>query len=450
MGRPRTLSAPRAASDDDEGEETTTTVMNPYFEKLMGASADFVRQHRQYPVDANTIGSIVDRSPSKESTQLRIVEHAQGVRILLDERAVVISIDFLRHKQTFGNAIEKAVYCEMSFEGFIERLLKKRPLAFYKTEDKTLLRGCPKDKMLGNMHAQWLKVGTIDEESPLVLEEYLSYEEMEVSALICVSVPTFFINKGDRKNKGIMTVGDHEEEGVLIGAVGARFVVPTLMEGKYMLRSSDAQLSIKSHPDLVDVWQLTYEVGKQHPNRFAPVSNEYELDTVAYAIRLEMILLPIILHADVEGRNRNQTVHLRLVGFGLGIWALDASKQSSIYVEVVRKILNNHTLDFLEVIELQWILPGSPNELITCKNGKAIRVIYTEGNIADRLGEGRLLVATYAWDSNSFPGNEYWGGLHLIGRSGDSAAAACSTIQELQNPYVNEDMTNKDRILIYS
>jgi len=47
------------------------------------------------------------------------------------------------------------------------------------------------------------------------------------------------------------------------------------------------------------------------------------------------------------------------------------------------------------------------------------------------------VVAAYAWDGNSFPGNEYWSGSRTA--SGDPAAACCSQIPQFQNAYVNTE-----------
>ena len=47
----------------------------------------------------------------------------------------------------------------------------------------------------------------------------------------------------------------------------------------------------------------------------------------------------------------------------------------------------------------------------------------------------KLVVAMFAWDGNSYVGNEYWNG--MLSASGDPAAACCSLIPEVEDTFVS-------------
>lgn len=94
---------------------------------------------------------------------------------------------------------------------------------------------------------------------------------------------------------------------------------------------------------------------------------------------------------------------------------------------------------------------------------KSTKIHHSRRDPADKLkGEdmGKLLVAMYAWDGNSYPGNEYWYG--ALSASGDPAAgiilllflflmitACCSTIGQLQNPMINPYLRDEKCIFIF-
>lgn len=83
----------------------------------------------------------------------------------------------------------------------------------------------------------------------------MSYDELQISSLVGVSTPTYFINNGCRSNCGKSTgtiiswlansdiwikasliwKDDHEEMGYLSGLIGARFEKKDKMESQHML-----------------------------------------------------------------------------------------------------------------------------------------------------------------------------------------------------------------------
>ena len=133
----------------------------------------------------------------------------------------------------------------------------------------------------------------------------------------------------------------------------------------------------------------------------------------------------------------DKRAYLHVVGLGLGVWMVDR-RQAQLMCDVYQDIFLTHPQITTHIADLDfsWFPPEC--HLDGGQDGDQFletRLHFSRRNPADRLGDDRLLVAMYAWDSNAFPGNEYWIG--ALSASGDPAAACCSMIAELQNPDIN-------------
>ena len=60
--------------------------------------------------------------------------------------------------------------------------------------------------------------------------------------------------------------------------------------------------------------------------------------------------------------------------------------------------------------------------------------------------ENCISIASYAFDGNSYPGNEYWRGNM---NSFDPQAIYASLLGQFQNPEVNLKMADAERIRVY-
>src|ERR1700722_10361207 len=180
-----------------------------------------------FPTQANRIATIAKNDTAKQAV---IAEHAQQTRPIMHKTVLTLIEKFLAYKRKYGTRVEKRLYKHMTLDAFIERLLSKRPLMFMTAQDQYLLRN---DKQ---GHGGFETIGTRAECPPLILVDYLSYDEMQIAALIGVSSLTYFINNGSRTNKAVPGVpGSYQETGVYVGLVGARFEKEDLMESQHIL-----------------------------------------------------------------------------------------------------------------------------------------------------------------------------------------------------------------------
>jgi hypothetical protein len=171
-------------------------------------------------------------------------EHIAGVRPVADTRVRSLLENFLEIKCGSGSAIEREVYAGMDVNGLLDRMLTKRPLVFCERHDSFVLRSGERGR------GGFDEIGgeTDTGMAPFTLRELQSYDEMCLSALIGISVPTHFINEGGRRNHGVYgQVATFEAKGVLIGLAGARFERPGKMEWRHMLVSREQNTSANGY-----------------------------------------------------------------------------------------------------------------------------------------------------------------------------------------------------------
>eukprot|EP01126_Amoeba_proteus_P066526 TRINITY_DN9644_c0_g1_i4.p1 TRINITY_DN9644_c0_g1~~TRINITY_DN9644_c0_g1_i4.p1 ORF type:complete len:251 (-),score=52.28 TRINITY_DN9644_c0_g1_i4:1061-1813(-) len=204
------------------------------FHVLVKNSEDFESSSNcEFPTTYNRITHIAN---GKEEMMRRIVSQAKDSRILVHERVKKLMENFLQHKKSSGTKLEKDCYQESnidSWEDLAVRLIRKRPLAFLTASDYTLLRN---GQILSDA-SEWYRVAT-DENCSVKISKYLTYDEIQISALLGTSVGTYFINSGSRNNGGVKDASDfYPLDGHYLGLVGARFEKPEFMESQYILVS---------------------------------------------------------------------------------------------------------------------------------------------------------------------------------------------------------------------
>lgn len=434
------------------------------FEALSQASDSFAKEFAPFPTTDNLIKTI---GTTKERRR-EIAKMASTVRPIVHKSVIVLMNNFLKIKQAFGTPQEKLLYAGMTTEQFLDRLLKKRPLMFMNIEDDYLLR----NGLEGS--GGFEEIGTKEEKPPLVLKDYLSYDEMQLSALLSVSVPTYFINSGSRNNKGLQgEMGTYQERGIYTGMVGSRFEKPGLMEWAHIVITKEQNTSENGYGKLADVnnpknqllhlWAAFYnqgdnekayfptfdEVTKDKTGRYIPIGDGVFFNSDVYKKRMRCSVEPFLVDANERAKHERTKGYVYAAATGLGVWLLHPI-QKQLLLEVYLDVLNERQLTSLSDLQISWFTE-EPLIAHHLQIKPSVKLHFTNRPPAAILTErdkGKLLIASYAWDGNAFPGNEYWTG--LLNASGDPAAACCSGIPELQNPYINPQVSGKNTFIVES
>ncbi|KAI0477982.1 hypothetical protein F4859DRAFT_44013 [Xylaria cf. heliscus] len=386
----------------------------------------------QPPITSNSVRHFDLQTVRNDAASTRIVVHSHFPRLVEQ---------FLAHKRLHGSSAERAVYhVRWTWQHQIARLVEKRALVFLGRDDFTVLRS---GKQIGGAHEEWDCVGTEEERSNrhLFLRDYLSYDEIMLSSLIGVSGPSFFINDGRRDNNGrVDRAGDFEPRGVIVGLVGARFERGDRMDSTYVLKSPRGA---RQHPELRDIFFEFFGRSKDPALGF---------DDAMYKARIRITADILLTEASRRARDVGKKAHVYVVGLGLGVWAATAD-QTKLYVDAFLLSLASlgNDLSHIGTIEFGYVkevLGFKSRTMAFGTSQTAIDVRFTRRNPAVTLcgaDANRLLVLSYAWDGNAFPGNEYWIG--SLSATGDPAAACMSTIGELHNPMINPGLLNRIEIL---
>jgi hypothetical protein len=366
-----------------------------------------------------------------------IASDALSTHIIIHPHFPQLLTNFLSYKRTHGSKYEKALYknTTTTWRALTTRLITKRPLTFMSAHDFTILRD---GTCIPDGREEWDRNGTGAQEKNQVLnlEEYLSYDEIMLSSLVGVSGWTYFINDGGRWNKSRPGPrNSFQERGVIVGLVGARFERKGRMDSIFVLPSSEA-----TNTGMDNGLSTLFE------SFFGVERNEEKFNRDMYQARMRITVDMFLLEANARAKEGGRKAYAYVVGLGLGVWQYH-SDQAELYVDTFTAALTSLSLPHISTLEFAWINvpPACAQRVTTTAQERGIRVLFSKRNPAEKLDSDELLVLSYAWDGNSFPGNEYWNG--SLDGSGDPAAACMSTIPELHNPLVNVEFVERIVVL---
>ena len=462
------------------------------FDELKSRWENFISRFSQlapqvYGHKGNVFCELVSSSRPKKA----IVEMARETRPFVSSELFNLMDNYLQFMMKLPGvegANYRSVYRGMSPAGLIKRLLTKRPFVFFKGSDHNVLRDDPLICRPGGK--RWNQVAMIldkkDEGQPY-LQEYISYDEMLLSSCVNMSTPTFYVSDGSLKNPQAKPTKPFIPEGILCGIVGARLTKVGFMEHRFVFPRDDNNKNFNDvhHSDVFwieNVFQEAFPEGKiptfdeirSKPDVYREIYKD-GINLVYFKKRLGLSIIPFIKEAEARGIEKKRQIVASVPGIGAGVWRGTVASQTihSLIVNLVLEYFDNDfdlknlahlvglflpktdqsfSSSFKPKKQISSITTNSDNNtiLVAFKGHEDTITIFNQSRyVAQLLPENFqscLTVSAYAWDGNSYPGNEYW--IDFFG-SFDPQAILCSLLGQFQNPDVNVQLSNAERIKIY-
>jgi len=361
----------------------------------------------------------------------KFAQHASETRPIIHEDMVKLLKDWLADRKNNGTDAEKQVYKDLDLCGLVDRFLSKRAIMFVGGSDGGFLR---------NGERNWDFTQVKNDANKL--KDYMSYDELPLSALVTVSSPVQLVNTGNRFNDGKLDKKNCASEAIYLGQVGARFEKRDYAEYNHFHRNRN---------------------NKHRDNGLFKSFYGGSLGDKAFKERFRKLAEVHIRDGEYWGGQRGKDVRIQACALGAGVWAdtWGGDTLSKWAIEAYHSVLTKNKFSRVKIMEFNYhpmhdlfkalSLSGFEaqkdlkNGRIGYKHTKSgiMYVFHVQKSTYDGdpfLKQPELIVANYAWDSNSMPGNEYWAGdLHA---SGDPAAASCSTIWNHQNAHINKQYCN--------
>jgi len=368
---------------------------------------------------------------------------------------------------------------------YINRLFEKRPLCFYNPSD---------DKKCRFENETDCKTKT----KAFIIpdKEYISYEEMAVSALLGLSGPVHFINEGGRDNQ-CESKFKPAVDGYLYGLVGPRFEKPDEMEWRHIIITPKQNTAANGYgkgnlgnipSSSLQLWASLYgvdsfpsyeevNISSFDKEKYIKYGNNY-FNIDIYKKRIKFSLLPFLFDVNERCKILGKKARCFITGLGLGEWIkitfdgnkADRKEIKQYYYEAFFELLQDNKFEYIDTFATYYIdenwqklfneiikkLHGSHKHIHKDTNTNFHTYMITLNNnnnkykfqagkinpIEQNPGDNLVNFVSYAWDSNSYPGNEFYDG-KLTASMDPATMCSCDALY-YHNILVNPNITQKN------